>query len=153
MSQSRSTPLESRLVLGSILAVGLIGVFCFVLPRLAGKGKSKVLHVVSNLRQIAVAKEMWALDRAATNGTIVTEMDLARYFRVSGRTGLVSAIDGEAYSLNVIGVPPEAQLQRDWGSRFPKGTLIQWTTNGRYHRVLPKSVERTSAPLRGSNPE
>jgi hypothetical protein len=127
----------------SVLAVGLIVALCllfawyFVLPKLAGSSKAKVPQVVGNLKQVDLAKQAWAWDHAATNGAAVTEQDLMGYLRVTGSTGLVTSVDSEIYTLNAIGTPPEAQLQRPFGSRFPRGTLIRWTTNAGCEILLP----------------
>ena len=87
--------------------------------------------------QIDLAKQAWALDHAATNGAAITEQDLMGYLRVQGSTGLVTSVDSEIYRVNAIGTPPEAQLQRAFGSRFPKGTLIRWTTKADCEILLP----------------
>lgn len=139
MSHEPSRPIPAGLVLGLILALCLLLVWFFVLPRLAGSNKAKVPQVVGNLKQIDLAKQFWASDHAATNGAAVTEQDLMGYLRVPGSTGLLASVDSEIYRLNAVGTPPEAQLQRAFGSRFPKGTLIRWTTNAGCEILLPNN--------------
>ena len=137
MSQEPSKPISPVMVAGLVVALCLMLVWFSVLPPLAGSSKAKVPQVVGNLRQIDLAKQTWALEHAATNGATVTEQDLLSYLRVPGRTGLVGAVDSEIYRLNAIGTPPEAQLQKAFGSRFPKGTLVRWTTNAGCEILLP----------------
>ena len=137
MSQEPSKRISPILVAGLVPAFCLMLVWFFVLPRLAGSNGAKVPQVVGNLRQIDLAKQAWALDHAATNGATVTEQDLLSYLRVPGRTGLVGAVDSEIYRLNAIGTPPEAQLRKALGSKFPKGTLVRWTTNAGCEILLP----------------
>lgn len=129
--------MSSGLVAWLIVALCLLFAWYFVLPKLAGSSKAKVPQAVGNLKQINLAKQAWALDHAATNGAAVTEQDLMSYRRMPGSTGLVTSVDSETYRLNAIGMPPEAQLQKAFGSRFPKGTLIRWTANAGCEILLP----------------
>ena len=137
MSHEPSRSVSPGLIAGLVVALCFLMVWYFVLPMLAGSSRAKVPQVVGNLRQIDLAKQMWAVDHAATNGVPVTEQDLSGYLRVPGRTGLVAAIDSEVYRLNAIGTPPEAQLHRAFSSRFPEGTLIRWTTNAGCEILVP----------------
>ena len=127
-----------------IVALSWLLIWFFVLPRLAGSTKAKVPQVVGNLRQIILAKQAWALDHAATNGAAVTEQDLIGYLGVPGRTGLVASVDSETYRVNAIGTPPEAQLQRAFGSSLPTGTLVRWTTNAGCEILLPNPQGRAN---------
>lgn len=104
-------------------------IIAYALPSLTRGGKAKLPQVIGNLKQIDLAKQMWASDHAATNGAVVTEQELTQYLRVPGRTGLVAIVDSETYRANVIGTPPEAQLRRSFGPRFPEGTRVRWRTN------------------------
>ncbi len=72
--------------------------------------------VINNLKQIEIAKPLWAADRAATNEVTVLESDLMEYLLSHpGSTGLVDSVDGEVYRPNAIGTPAETQLEeRHW---------------------------------------
>jgi hypothetical protein len=137
MSDEPPRTISAALGRGIVLAVLLLLVWVFVLPRLAGSSKAKVPQVVANLKQIDLAKQMWASDHAGTNGAVVTEQELMRYLRVPGRTSLVATVDSEVYRVNAIGTPPEAQLQMPFGPAFPKGTLVRWSTTAGTEILLP----------------
>ena len=110
----------------------------YALPSLTRSGKAKLPQIVGNLRQIDLAKQMWASDHAATNGAAVSEQDLAEYLRPRpGFTRLVASVDGEVYRPNTFGTPPEARLERPFGTRFPTGTLVRWSTNAGCEILLP----------------
>jgi hypothetical protein len=139
MNHGPSRRVSSVLGVGVVVALSWSFFWFLVLPRLVGpmSTKAKVPQVVGNLRQIDLAKRIWAEEHAATNGAAVTEQDLTDYLKVPGRTGLVATVDSETYRLNAIGTPPEAQLQRDFSARFPKGTCIRWTSNAGCEILLP----------------
>jgi hypothetical protein len=125
-------------VLSLIVAIGVLFIVAKLLPDVGGSKRAKLPQVIGNLRQIDLAKQMWAADHAATNGASVSERDLAEYLRLPpGSTGLVTSVDWEVYRPNGVGRPPEAQLEKPFGSRFPKGTLVRWSTNTGCEILLP----------------
>jgi hypothetical protein len=125
------------------LVVGIAVLAALLLPATVHSGPSTVGKIYSRLRQIELAKQMWAEDHGATGSARVTEQDLAPYLRrPSGSTGLVDSVVGEQYRINAVGVEPEATLTRQLGKgahAFPKGTVIRLRANAplRYDIVLP----------------
>jgi hypothetical protein len=122
-------------VLSLVVALGLLLLVAELLP--SGSRRPKLPRVVMNLMQIDLAKQMWASEHAAANGAVVTEQQLIDRLRLPGRTGLVAVVDSEIYRVNAIGTPPEALLERPFGPRFPKGTLLRWSTNAGCEILLP----------------
>jgi hypothetical protein len=122
-------------------AVGIISVA--LLPALSGSRRSPVMRIVSNLKQIDIAKQQWAEDHRATNSTPVYPEALASYFGGQRKPGeLVPPALGERYVINGVGVAPEAQLTRRLG-KWPEGTIIRLhpTTNRLYEVILPGGSE------------
>jgi len=125
-----------RLALSVVLGIAFLA--WVILPSLPVSTRAKLPQISSNLQRIDLAKQMWASDYAATNGATVPEQDLVEYLRPRpGSTGLVEAVDSEVYRRNAVGTPPEARLERAFGSRFPKGTLVRWRTNVGCEILLP----------------
>ena len=62
--------------------------------------------IMNNLRMIDGAKEQWALENKKTQGSPVTEADIAQYLK----GGKVNNIRGEKYELNSVGRSPAATL-------------------------------------------
>jgi hypothetical protein len=138
-------PLSARpgFVLALIVALGLI-LFAWMSPYYAGSTKAKLPQITSNLKQIGLAKELWASDHGATAGVQVSEQDLATYLRPpKGATGLVMSVLSETYRLNPIGTPPEAQLEKAIG-KFPKGMVMRWSTNKGCEIRLPNPQSGTN---------
>ena len=81
-----------------LIALGLFFLAWNLLPTLTGSRRAGLLAIVSNLRQVDIAKQMWASEHSATNGAQVTDEDLARYLGPhKGSTGLVASAFSEAY--------------------------------------------------------
>ena len=138
MSHPPRQPVRPGFLFALLIVFGLVFIIANLLPSLGGGGKPKLPQIIGNLRQIYLAKEMWAADHAATNGAAVSEPDLVQYLRPRpGSTGLVASVDGEFYRPNAIGTPPEARLERPFGTRFPSGTLVRWSTNAGCEILLP----------------
>ncbi len=137
MNERSDPPVRPGFLLALVVVLALVLLAYIALPSLAGSTKAKLPQIISNLRQLDLSKEMWASDHSATAGALVSEQDLAKYLgpRVSS-TGLVVSVDSETYSLNPIGTPPEARLEKSIG-RFPKGMLMRWSTNGGCEILLP----------------
>ncbi|MGA2544010.1 MAG: hypothetical protein ABSG78_20870 [Verrucomicrobiota bacterium] len=129
--------------------MAVIALVCFlammILPKLADGGRAKIPMIVSNLKQIDLAKQVWASDHKITGAVQITEQDLSPYFsKDRGSNGLVIPVDGEQYAVNPFGSPPEAQLTRDMG-KLPKGTVIRLGSNG-VERIPPNlAAPRTGA--------
>ena len=137
MSREPSISISPGLV-GLVVVLCVLFVWHFVLPMLAGSRKSTVISVVNNLKQIELAKEMWASDRSATGALQVSAQDLAIYMgQPLGSSNLVRSVMGERYIINPLGVAPEAQLARDSG-RWPSGTVIR--LHGPPTLLLPNRV-------------
>ena len=125
MSREPSKSIPPGLMVGLVVVLCVLFVWHFVLPMLGGSRKSIVISVVNNLKQIELAKEMWASDRSPTGALQVSAQDLAIYMgQPLGSSNLVRSVMGERYIINPLGVAPEAQLARDSG-RWPSGTVIR----------------------------
>jgi hypothetical protein len=145
MSQPPRQPVRPGFLFALLIVFGLVFIIPYLLPTLGGSGKAKLPQIIGNLRQIYLAKELWASDHAATNGAAVSEPDLVQYLRPRpGSTGLVASVDGEVYRPNAIGTPPEAKIERAFGSRFPKGTIIRWATNAGCEILVPNPQGRAN---------
>ena len=138
MSYTPGTYVRPGFVLSLLLALGVLALAALVIPSHARKGRSVIVRVGNNVSQIEVAKEIWAREHGATGLVSISEQDLAPYLAGGGgRTGFVSAIVGERYLINKLGLPAEAQLTRDL-NRFPKGTIIRLSaTNMLRYEILP----------------
>jgi len=138
MSQTSRQLVRPGFLLALLIAFGFLLIIGGLLPPLGGSKKAKLPQIIGNLKQIDLAKGIWASDHAATNGVAVSESNLVGYLRPRpGSTGLVASVDGEVYAPNVIGAPPEARLERPIGPRFPNGTLVRWSTNAGCEIRLP----------------
>src|SRR5512143_1775630 len=100
MSEPAHQLVRPGFILALVSAVGLVFILFIVPDPLPAGGRAKLPRVTANLKQIDLAKQMWASDHAATNGAIVTEQELMQYLRVPGRTGLVASVDSEIYRAN-----------------------------------------------------
>jgi hypothetical protein len=145
---------KSNVSFGTALVV--IALFCLgasiVLPTLVGGGPAKVPMIVNNLKQIDLAKEIWASDHKITNAVQVTNKDLAAYLRPVDGSNLVRPVDDERYVINPVGAPPEALLTRQLG-KLPKGTIIRLGSNG-VQKILPNLTvpqSETSHPATQTN--
>ena len=139
MNAHSKSPVQARPVFMMLVVIGCAAVIvAYVLPSLSGSRRAKLPEIIGNLKQIDLAKQMWASDHLATNGTVVSERELLGYLRPPpGSAGLVRPVDSEVYEPNAVGIPPEAKLERAFGSRFPKGTLVRWSTNAGCEILLP----------------
>lgn len=118
------TYIRPGFLLALLLAFSVV-VVAMLLPSHARKGRSVMVQIGNNLRQIEVAKEIWSKEHGATGLVSVTERDLAPYLAGRrGRAGFVSAIVGERYFIRNLGARAEAQLTHDL-NRFAKGTIIR----------------------------
>ena len=136
----RPRPLVRPGFLFSILvALGLLSLIAnLLLPSLAGSRKPPLSQIIRNLRQIEIAKQMWASEHPATSGIPISEQDLLEYLAPRGSSNSsVQPVDSEIYTPNPIGTPAQAKLANPLSSRLPKGTLIRWTTNGEPEIQLP----------------
>jgi prepilin-type N-terminal cleavage/methylation domain-containing protein len=76
--------------------------------------------ILSNLRLVEEAKEVWALQAHATTGALPGEADLADYIRGDS---LPTPVMGEVYNINEIGVPASATLAVKLGNIPAGGTV------------------------------
>jgi len=92
--------------------------------------------ILSNLRQISLAKQAWASDHHVTNDAMISENELGAYFGTYHESnGLVKSAAGELYVIGSLQKPVEAKLTCDLG-QLPKGTIIWNGTNG-FETILP----------------
>lgn len=141
MSQTRQKLVRPGFLLSLFIGFGFLYVVAnLLLPQISGSRKAKLPSIIANLKLIDVAKEMWASDHKATNGTPLSEQDLLEYVRPPvDSTGLVRSVDSEVYTHNPIGTPSQAKLENPIGTRFPKGTLIRCSTNRGPEILLPNT--------------
>ena len=139
MNQEPAKPVSPVLLAVLVVALCLLFVWYFVLPALTRSRKSKVVSVVSNLRQIELMKEMWASDHGVTGSVRVSEQDLAPYAYGYSSNGLARPVIGERYIIHRLGVGPEAQLTQAY-KKLPAGTVIRLRpeSNRLYRIFLPK---------------
>jgi hypothetical protein len=72
-------------------------------PGLPPEQLQQAVGCINNLRQIDIAKQMWATDNQKPRGTLLTAADLAPYL---GPKGLPACPAGGVYTLNPVGIPP-----------------------------------------------
>jgi hypothetical protein len=111
-----------KLVLGVLVAA--LFLYIFVLPHLAGSHRAMAPRIYSNLKQIEIAKQMWAQDHSVTGAVQITERDLAPYLRSPQNSNFVSSVICEHYVINPLGVSPEAVLTQSWKA-WPSGTVFR----------------------------
>jgi Mg-chelatase subunit ChlD len=89
-------------------AASIIIVAALLMPALSSsKSKSTRGVILSNLRQLEIAKRNWAEDQHKPAGAVPTMDDLKPYV---GDGGKVPSVHGETYFLGAVGQPPVAQL-------------------------------------------
>jgi len=94
-------------------------------PHPSGSGRAIAPRIFANLKQIEIAKIMWAAGHNATGAVQMAEQDLTPYLHVVSPPGsnLVRNIICERYYLNPVGILPEAQLTQNF-KIWPKGTIF-----------------------------
>jgi hypothetical protein len=139
MSQAPRQLVRPALVANLVVALVLALLVCVFLPMLGGSRRGKLPRIVMNLARIGAAKEMWASDRAATNGAAVSNQDLIPFLGEGpGSTGWIASVDSEVYRVNPVGVPPETRLESAYGGgSLPKGTRLRWSKNAGCEKLLP----------------
>jgi hypothetical protein len=88
-----------------------------------GPGDRRIGAIANNLRILEGAKEQWALEHHATNGTLLTADDLAPYLR-NGE--LPNPVAEETYTLGPVGELITAKLTRKV-SWFEAGQMLTIT--------------------------
>ncbi len=159
-------------ILRTLIAMAIVGTLAWIaMPNFIGGGPGKLTGVINVLRQLDGAKQQWAFEQGLTNNVNVTRQitsqDIARYL-VHGEdqnrvdrfgfgfdpNGNILSPEGIVYSINPLGISPEALLTSDFrdkrwprGWRLPKGTIIRFGTNSSEEYVLPgqESNPRKSA--------
>jgi hypothetical protein len=130
-----------------LLAAILIPVlllYAIVLPHLAGGGPAYGARIFSNLKQIELAKQLWAEDHSATGAVLITVRDLTPYLRIpsSQYSNFVPPVICERYIINPLGVSPEAELTQSCKS-WPKGTVFQLNPM----RMIPPNTLKPAATV------
>jgi hypothetical protein len=147
-------------VLLAFLICGLIAVFA--IPNFIRSGPGKTHGIVVVLMQIDAAKEQWAIEHGFTNASStlrnITQQDIAPLFKLGSnkdgynrmvngfdKNGNIVGAQGVIFSINPLGVSPEAQFTKDFkldnrfwfrGQIIPKGTILRLGTNG-VEYILP----------------
>jgi len=100
--------------------------YFFVLPNLGGSHRAMAPRIFSNLKQIEIAKQMWAEDHSVTGAVQITKQDLDPYLRrpSSQYSNFVSPIIYEHYIISPLGISPEAVLTQSWKA-WPSGTVFR----------------------------
>lgn len=109
------TGLSYRLlaVLAVLMIVGLLA--SMLMPALSkSKSRAQSVAVLSNLRQLEQAKQMWAEDNQKAAGAAPTLEDLKPY--LGGRTGLPT-VGGEKYIAGKVGEPVAVELDAKQAQR------------------------------------
>ncbi|MEY4385387.1 MAG: hypothetical protein RLY20_670 [Verrucomicrobiota bacterium] len=98
-----------RTLIELLVVIAIIGILSSMLLPALSKAKSKAQSVAvsSNLRQLDLAKQMWAEDNNKSVGAQPTMEDLKPY--LGGRQGLPS-VRNETYSPGKVGEPVTAEL-------------------------------------------
>lgn len=102
---------------------------------------------VNNLRQVAAAKEMWALENHKTNGTAVTEDDLKPYIKLDSHGNIPRCGLGGKYILGPVGEDPQCSIGT---SMWPNSHILNdtniynWRTNFKlaYSRLFGLQAHR-----------
>jgi Mg-chelatase subunit ChlD len=113
MPQKRNTVFKLTIVdMAAVLAILAI-LAGMMLPALsASKSRSKSVVVLTNLRQIEVAKQMWATEHHASPDAVPTAKDLRPYFGGGVLPGEVRSASGETYVIGKVSESPVAELRK-----------------------------------------
>lgn len=118
--------LRAAIVLLIVLAGGWL-VFRAIAPTFTDRGSrnNNTVKVLNNLKQLEMAKDMWARDHGATGSVEVSAQDILPYLPAKTASNrLVLPVMGERYLINPTGVAPEAQLT-GFTARWPSGAVIR----------------------------
>ena len=151
-SDGHSKPIRSWLLTILLLLV-IIGLLATIAtPNFVGGGPSKISGVAGELRNLAVAKDEWAIEHGYTNNIPpllkITPQDLApflyheknedpftRLHLVIDKDGNLLNPQGVLFVINPLGVEPEARFTKAFklsdhsgffGDKIPKGTVMRF---------------------------
>lgn len=147
-SVSETAPAKSKYswLWSVFLLIVILGLMAVVFkPNHIRSGPSRLSSIINNLRQIDGAKQQWALEHGITNALQFTnqptEQDVAPYLRSSidrvdrngfgfDRNGHPISGAGEKYTINSLGLSPEAQFTSEFKENvnfltLPKGTIVR----------------------------
>lgn len=128
----RVSPLRIlNLLLGLLFVISVLValVFLAVQPRPGSRARA-YLGIVNTLRQIDGAKQIYAIDHKLPAGAGVTRVQLLKYLREG------SLNKHAEYRINVIEVPPEAELPIAFDG-LPAKTVIRLLTNDLRYDIVP----------------
>jgi hypothetical protein len=91
------------LFIGLLVAVAIPN---FIKPRITFSKPA----CINNLRQIAAAKQEWALENGKTNGSVVMENEITPYLKGWSRTNFPECPSGGTYTIGKIGENPTCSL-------------------------------------------
>ena len=131
--------LRSRpdLMVYGLVVVVLLLVGWNLLPLLSQSRRSPIVAILFHVKRLDLAKQQWAADHKATNGTPVSGTDLRPYLGAdSNATNLFPQVLSELYVPNPIGAPAHAQLQKGYRA-LPKMSLLRWGTNNNREIWVP----------------
>ena len=125
-----------------LLVLGFLG-FAFIMEYLARTGPLTgpvALHGISdNVRKIAVAKEVWAVEHQKKGAVLLVEGDLSEYLSPLNREAIFGKTRSrEIYRIMPLGRSPEAELTRQVDGK-PKGTILRLGTSNIIEVIFPVS--------------
>lgn len=134
LSKGRTFMLSMNVPLWAYLAVILIPNFI----RMGYEGPEN--SCVNNLRQLEAAKQEWALETGATNGTLVTANDITPYIQLDSNGKLPHCPAGGTYIFGRIGEDVKCSIgTSDWPNSHTLSDTndFDWWTNCKEaYRVL-----------------
>jgi len=112
------TLVEIMLIVTIISLLAVIAVCNFIIAR----DTSRLALIRTNLKDIATAKQQWALENKKSIGDTVADVEVLTKYLPQGR---VTAVTAEHYNPNAIGTPPTALLPEDMklGQYGPGSTI------------------------------
>ena len=94
-----------------IVLFAVIGFFLWVSANMPGFLKEPVTSpanaCINNMLQIDGAINEWALDKGKTNGTFVTERDIANYIKLDWHGKILPCPSGGKYTYGKVGDTPQ----------------------------------------------
>ena len=115
-----------------VVATAAVLIFLIVLPNFVRARTSTGRALVNDLRLIQGAKEQWAIENHATNGTEVALKDIAAYIKTPPWENPVAK---ERYVMNPIGTSPEIQFTKRY-QNFEEGVVLRFAQDYQDFEIL-----------------
>ncbi len=119
-----------------IIVVAIVGMLAAItIPTfIAAQAESQKKVCIENLRQIAIAKEKWALSEDKKQGDPVYEEELKKY--IDGGRLPVCPRRGGKYTVGTVGEIPTCSLEKKYGHKLPDPIKL----------TIKKEAEQTKKP-------